>query len=708
MSRSNAMMKVVFMTLILLTFQLFNVQATVVTTNDATLVAKNLVMELALRQQNPEAGEPELYMAIGESANPLIYVFNIGQDGFVLISAEDEVYPVLGWSMSGAFVQEDMPPALTEWLQSYKDQISFIRQQGLKGDESVREAWSRYLMAEEFFTVDEIESTDVGPLLTTQWNQNAYYNAHCPEDVYGPAGRALAGCVATAMGQVMYYYRYPQTGLSYSSYYSSYGLLSANYGATTYRWNEMGNIATPKSHDAISELLYHLGISVEMNYGANASGAYSSNAADALKSYFRYDQSLNLEYKNSYSNTAWANLLINNLDSGHPMYYHGFGSGGHAFNVDGYQGTNHFHFNWGWGGAYDGYFYLNSLNPGSNSFTSGQGAIVNFKPPATNYPYNCTGSQTIVGMAGTIEDGSGPIEEYQDGSNCSWLIQPSGLVDRIEISFIRFSTELSSDVLYIYDGTDANAPLLATISGDTIFPSVVTTGGSAYLRFETDSSNTADGWLLYYEAFRPVFCGNLQAYTAHTATFDDGSTYSYDYNNNTNCKYFINPSGHNLISLAFNYFELEDGKDFLKVYDPTTTPSTLLASYTGNAIPPDVFASNGQMLLIFTSDNDKSGKGWEVTYSSAIGISEPVKAAFEFYPNPAADFVTVINSGSDAVKSIRIYDMTGKEMISIQPVDFHNRSSVRLDLKSLASGLYMVRIEGEQSEYREKLIVRGK
>jgi len=96
-----------------------------------------------------------------------------------------------------------------------------------------------------------------------------------------------------------------------------------------------------------------------------------------------------------------------------------------AFNLDGYQGTNYFHFNWGWSGSYNGYFYLNNLNPGGDNFTNGQGAIINLYPDTNNYNYPsyCAGQVVLSTLKGTFEDGSGPVKNYQNNANCGWLIQ---------------------------------------------------------------------------------------------------------------------------------------------------------------------------------------------------------------------------------------------------------------------------------------------
>lgn len=680
----------------------FTLQAAEVTPERAARVAAGFYSSLAPDAQAELSGITLVY-TLKEQDAPCLYIFNTGMQGFVMIAAEDEVYPVLGYSQESSWGLTALPPALEEWISGYRNQILLIRSESLTSDASVQEAWHRYDITGSQGAGFQ-ESTVVGPLLTSKWDQGTYYNALCPADGMGPSGRALAGCVAVAMSQVMFYYRYPETGIGSSSYnHWSYGSLSANYGATSYRWEEMGNSSVGKSHLAISELLYHAGVSVEMDYGPSSSGAYSHTAAQSLKSHFGYDPSLTLVYKSSYSDYNWAALLRTNLDAGNPMYYHGFGSGGHAFNVDGYQNNDHFHFNWGWGGSYDGYFYVSSLHPGSNDFTSGQGAIINFKPPVSQYPSFCNQHETITGMAGTLEDGSGPVANYQPMAECKWLLQPSTLTDHITLTFNRFSTETGNDVLLIYDGASEAAPLLATLSGDSVWPTLNSTGGALFLKFISNGTVNKQGWLISYEAFPQVFCTNLQLHTSAAGSFDDGSG-TNPYNNNSNCKFLIDPpSGNNQITVTFNAFSLEDGKDFLRIYDPTTTPTTMLAMYTGNTIPQDVTAVNGQMLIIFFTDDATSDSGWELTYSSTVGTPEPAEDDFALLPNPASSTVTLRYPADQQPVLIRIFDITGKCVMHEVP---NTGTQTLFDVAILPEGLYIARIEGAGYLHQKKLIIR--
>jgi hypothetical protein len=688
----------------LYSISLQNISAKEVPAGRAAFAAKRFAAYLSFSGFQ-EYQEFALVKTYEHNGIPAIFVFNTGNSGFMLIAAEDEVYPVLGYSTESSFGKEQVPPALEEWIESYILEIALLRSEGMKGNEEVHDTW-KWLSDSMEVLPAKTEAGSVAPLITARFNQGALYNTFCPLDGMGPAGRALVGCVAVAMGQICHYYRYPLMGTGTSSFYHpSYGNLSANYGSTTYQWDEMGNTATGKSFKAVAEMLYHMGVSVEMDYGPNSSGAYSSDAAFALKTYFGYDATMNLVSKGSYNDNAWANLLKSNLDAGNPMYYHGYGSGGHAFDVDGYQNNNYFHFNWGWGGSYDGYFYLSSLTPGGNDFSNGQGAIINFKPPASQYPYNCTPTRTITGLGGTIEDGSGPISNYQHNASCTWLIQPTGLIDHITLAAVRFSTETGNDMIQIYDGNSDNAPLLATFSGDTIWSNVISTGSELYLKFTTNGSVSKQGWLISWDAFPQVFCTNLQVFNATTGTFDDGSG-TNAYNDNSNCKYLIQPTGNQTITASFTKFALEDGKDFLRIFDPTTSPSTLLGTYTGNSIPQDITVYNGQMMIIFTSDGTNTDDGWEVTYSSSIGLKEPDETSFIISPNPSATGIFVVTHPAfESPLRIRITDAGGREVCP--PMNSAGgESQTILNLDSFRSGMYIIEFSCPANTIRKKLVIK--
>ena len=377
----------------------------------AETIAKNIYYESASEYYtlNYDQIQVLLYKEMQTEKNTLYYIFNMDSevDGYVIVSADDAVYPVLGYSFNGMYNNEYESPSIKNVLENYAKEISFAITNNLPPDENIRDEWER-LMRQSVAR----GTRSVSPLVAATWDQGLYYNRNCPYDAASSYdSRALVGCVAVAMGQVMHYYKHPTTGNGSSSYYhSSYGTLSANYGMTTYSWSGMPNKLT--SHNsAVATLLYHCGVSVEMNYGISGSGAYTADAENALKNYFGYASTTDYLEKSNYANSTWEGMMKTEIDNSRPIIYKGYGSsGGHAFVCDGYQGTsnNYFHFNWGWSGYLNGYFYLSSLNPGTYDFTTSQGAVMGIKP--------ATVSNVMITLIDAMDPDPDTYVQYEEAS----------------------------------------------------------------------------------------------------------------------------------------------------------------------------------------------------------------------------------------------------------------------------------------------------
>jgi hypothetical protein len=299
-------------------------------------------------------------------------VYNAGNHAFVIIAGDDVVIPVLGYSTESAFPTMELPANIAKWLQGYEDQIRVAMDANAAASESLEQVWQR-AKAGLSCGMRDIQSVD--PLVQTQWDQQPNVNAMCP-------GGSVTGCVATAMAQVMKYHNYPAQGVGFHSYNApNYGTLSANFAATSYAWSSMPNTVTgPNS--AVATLMYHCGVAVDMQYSPQSSNAYLLSDASpvqncteyALKNYFGYATSMQGIHRNNYSESSWITLLKGELNASRPIIYAGFGSGGgHCFVCDGYDDSNYFHFNWGWGGQVNGYFTVGALNPGSTGTGGGSG-----------------------------------------------------------------------------------------------------------------------------------------------------------------------------------------------------------------------------------------------------------------------------------------------------------------------------------------------
>ena len=345
-----------------------------------------------------------------------LYIFS-AEDGFVVMAADNCVKPILGYSLTGSFSTEEMPENVREWLQGYNDEIQYAIENQMRATSETAKQWED--LAEGKPNVAKA-TTVVAPLIQTKWNQNEYYNNLCPPANGGPNGLAYTGCTATSMAQIMKYYNYPPRGISSHSYEWNGQILSADFGATTYDWNNMTNYyyyyyddngtfhwiignSTDQEILAVATLMYHCGVSTNMNYSGSGSGASLSNAANALKNYFNYSFTIEFKRKSNYEDTEWKTMVKNELNANRPLQYAGYnpaGSGGHAFVCDGYNSSDFFHFNWGWAGHYDGYFSLDNLNTGANSsqpgagngvYTRDQEAIFGIKPSTNNaIPNNLT------------------------------------------------------------------------------------------------------------------------------------------------------------------------------------------------------------------------------------------------------------------------------------------------------------------------------
>jgi Peptidase C10 family. len=319
--------------------------------------------------------------------SPSFYVFNFDSEGFVIVAGDDRVQPILAFSDEGAFVAENMPAHIRFFLDGYTEEIQYMVNHRQHSDKTILHQWETLISSTPLAPKDG--DVVVGPLLgNNKWNQTKYYNDLCPADASGNAaygGHAAAGCGALVMGQVMRYWQFPVTGTGSHSYNSSYGTLSANFGATTYRYENMPNQLTTTYHpdscvEAVATLLYHCGVAVNMNYGPSASVANSNRIVTALSTYFRYPATVQYLERGNLSSAVWLNYLKGELDEGAPFMYGGSGNyGGHVWTCDGYRDDNYFHFNWGWGGQQNGYYAL--TNCSSYGFNSNHAIIIGIRGP---------------------------------------------------------------------------------------------------------------------------------------------------------------------------------------------------------------------------------------------------------------------------------------------------------------------------------------
>ena len=641
---------------------------------------------------------------------PVYYIFNMVPAGFLAIAAQDAVQPVLCYSHSGSYRPDDQPENFKAWMNQYQKQIRFAAVSNAKASSEVTAQWN-YYRDTPVNGLQPFSGREVTPLLTSTWNQGIYYNELCPADPSGPGGRCYAGCVATAMGQVMNYFRWPDTGTgSYTYECPPYDTLSADFGNTTYHWDLM---ETSLSHSNlyVAELLYHLGVSVDMVYGPNGSGMYNHKAAYSLRTYFKYSPETQYVFRDS-TTMDWDSLLVSHLDQRIPMYYAGWSEphvNGHAFVCDGYQGTDYYHFNWGWGGSYDGYFYTDNLTPGGANFNLAQEVIIHAFPDTSqyNYPLYCNGNTSYTTLYGTIEDGSGPVFPYQDMSECSWLIAPADSVEGITIQFLHFSLE-TGDTLKIFEGDTLTAPLLGAFTGNGLPPDISTTANRLFLHFLSDSVQTGEGFLAGFYSDLPVYCSGTVILNASSDTISDGSG-PYNYHNRSICFWRILPANATSVTLYFTEFETEEIYDVLMIYDLQT--QSLLAEYSGSYAPelPDpVTSPSGKMFIVFSTNYYVTAPGWTAYYESMTVELPEINSNMKpvITPNPSSGMVAVIlNDNSNHNVRIMVSDLSGREMLN-QNYYSQATGTVHLDLGHLAPGMYLISLVCEDNSFTtQKLIL---
>ena len=384
---NNHLNKIIMMNLAMLLIAINSIANPVDVKTAKEIGKKFILSNTAIYTKNTNLDLVYTFTDVNPTAAPYIYVFNIDDKGFVMVSADNLICPIIGYSTECIFSPTNISPELNYYISEFTQKIKYQRDNNIPASEKAIYQWN--LVSITGNITDSKNSKAVEPLCKTKWDQGSPYNSLCPEDINSHAGgRVYAGCVACAMSQVMKYWNYPPAGDGNHTYTpSGYASQTANFGESNYNFAimplELSSSSTEEEIYEVAHLMYHCGVSVDMAYGPDGSGANSDNVPNALKNYFKYSDNLYIDYKMMYKDAQWNAKLKANLDNGHPLYYSGATQhDGHAFVCDGYDNSNYFHFNWGWSGSYDGYFMLDS----TFMFYYGQDAIFDITPKYVDNP----------------------------------------------------------------------------------------------------------------------------------------------------------------------------------------------------------------------------------------------------------------------------------------------------------------------------------
>lgn len=357
------------------------VSAEQISVSQAASIAEKYLGEAVNVGQNLAPAKMKGLQMSAES--PEYYVFNTdGKKGFVIISGDDELTELVGYSNEGEFRSENAPENLRAWLDGY---AAFVR--------SVRDGESRPMRASVNNATLVVE-----PLVTTRWNQGEPYNLLCPYDS-SVGVTCPTGCAATSMAQLINYHEWPVQGKGTKSYNSSYGRLTVDFSKSVYDWanmkdryesyydenNNIVNEWNDTEANAVAKLMYDCGVALEMAYGPYSSGASDTEMTLALCNYFNYHA--DLITRDGHTVDEFLARIKEELDNSRPLVFNGQGSGGgHSYIVDGYDSNDYLHVNWGWGGISDGYFNVSYMNPDDLGTGGGSGGFNEMQSIVVAYP----------------------------------------------------------------------------------------------------------------------------------------------------------------------------------------------------------------------------------------------------------------------------------------------------------------------------------
>ena len=680
----------------------------------ASLFAKDINLSKAeqvavnfLFEKSNQYGDAISYHDLNISESYLVdnayYVVNF-ENGWVVVAANDVMVPVLGYNYSDNFpVIENQIESFSSWMQTYVDQVNFIRENNIEAEADVTEKWNIYSTSNPS-TLNLRGDRDIDPLLTALWNQDSPYNAMCPVDEQGPGGHVYVGCVATAMSMIMHYWRYPLQGSGSHSYNEPpYGTLTANFGEANYVWDGMTDVINNNFVWEIAEIGFHAGVSVEMMYSWDGSGAYSNDVPSALYNYFNFQAGVQYVMKSNYPFATWETMIQTELDNSRPIYYSGrtTDNSGHAFVLDGYQGSNSYHFNFGWSGNGNGFYSLSDVN----GFYVNQAMVRNIYPGDAAYPYIASGQTDLNTVVGSFTDGSGPAEDYTSGMDASWLISPQSAEDSvtsITMSFIEFDTD-NSDVLRVYDGGDDGAELLGEFSGNSIPDNITSSSNQLYITFS--STGTGEGFKVEYTSEFPTWCSGQQTITDASGTLTDGSM-GFFYNNSSTCIYTLSHPEAVKYYIDFTSFATEEVNDKIRMYDYNTGDE--IGEFSGSIIPDPIVVETSAIYMMWSTNTTVRDEGWSFDFHvDGVGFEETFVDNLAIYPNPTTGILNVkFDSEKQGNIQVKLISVSGQVILDEEMNAASGQYNYNLDISNQAKGIYLLSIISDNEKIDRKVVLK--
>ena len=614
------------------------------------------------------------YTASTTDGYPAFYVFTNKGKGFVIVSADNRMRPVLGYSGENAFNGENINPELNAFFTNYISTMEYVVDNNLERSDYARNDWE-CLKNTGRLSYNKTNRS-VEPLVKTTWNQSDLYNSMCPEDPAGFGGHAKSGCVANAMAQIMNYWEWPQQGQDSYSYQSDYGVIEANFGETNYQFELMPDFLDYTSSqteiDAVALLQFHAGVGVEMMYGPTASGAWSAYVPLAMKYYLRYECGLYTTYLDNVEGgiPEWENMLRESIDRGEPLYYAAFGSDGvHAFVCSGYDENNLFHFNWGWQGFDNGYYAIDNFYLSNIAFPYGHEAFFNLKPNTQYYRQpksvdNVMYETDDENMVNTISFNA-PTQELNDDE-----IQKidSIIILRNYERLYTFNMPAPGEILSFEDQLDKNGvnyyviyPMSDGLKGKAVIDTIMT-GPTCELSLNLYDSD-GDGWL------SPA----LSVLDSRGIVVERLGLENGDYGSMT-----INVPDDDTLTFFWNYVNTayadEDDESSFEIYDKDVM----------------IYQSEGKPQVGELTD-------YYVDCEHISVIENHFDDDIVIYPNPVENIIRFAGCGVD---NVTILNSLGQEIFNGKIIDN------MLEVEFLNEGLYFVKIQDVDSDIVVKKMIK--
>lgn len=615
----------------------------IVSVDDARTVSVNFI-KAAYPEMNVGASDIVLkHTELDENGDPVYYQFAIGEQGFILVSANDAVEPVLAYSVTNNFDR-----SISNYMvSSYRDEIiaskNIVNAQALK-------AWNKLMNANPTREViGQFISDEVKPMVTSKWNQGKYFNYLCPAqpDATQSQNPALdcdnhvpTGCVATAMSQVMFYYRYPEYGVGGIGYQPiHYELDDENNPIDTfvYPW-QVQSFNTLHEFDAmpstidfytgeVSKLIWHAGISVQMGYGPNSSGAISAEALTALKDYWKYNRSAQMYERSDFSNARWSDTITKELKALHPIYYSGTDNeGGHAFVLDGYQ-------------------IINDVNQTAHYGDT----IMHIDTVDSTYTY--TAFEYVDSVQHLVYDSIANIDSiyshYDVDSNLVFDTTYYYTYFDSTYYFTYDSVATDSVVNYITETSYTHTDSLTTYTYDTVYVNTMVSvnwgwGGYNDGYYTLNGSGHVGGYTRNEAAMIGVYPADQQPkdtigakrITASRGSISDGAR-NLNYRPGTDRTWTLAANGATRYTFKFSALATEENNDAVIFYK-NGDMSTEVRRVSGNTIPSTFSIDADSVTVRFLADNnDVTDKGFVLEYSASISS-----------PYCSEDYVTLSGTGT--------------------------------------------------------------